>query len=650
MKCGNKCRNREDSYSEYIEYATYAMNADRSPSGDSGVGTVPSANSPSRLIEAMDARSVDILQKERELAEREIQLLKREVEMMREMQRLSVGGQSASAMVNESMRAMLSYFDGSGEAFDTWERQLALLRATYRLDDNAAKLLAVSRLKNQALEWFHSKPEHISMCIDDLMQELKDIFGDRQDRITARREFESRTWKIEETFAEYFHRKVILANRIRIDEEELIEYLIDGIPDHSLQNHAKLQKFKSQASLLEAFRGVSLQPTPGKGTRFGVDENWRRNTVWQREETRMQRSDGTEQHGSVAVWRAPPQRWEEIQRRDDAPRWRNEEIQRHNESRQREARDATSRRCYNCGERDHFFYDCPLRNRGAKCFECREFGHVAANCPKKRAPAMEVGLAVRQTPREEYPKRTTDESIKAATVNMVKLEREDSLKDQKIDEVVAEESPEEKFDVTTVEKERRKRSVDELGKDRVPEVSEKKAEKIEEKEEWKLAEKKEEVKPMEKKGEEKPAEKKEESKPVEKLAEPESPIQKEVTEEIKSAEIAETKEEKREENLKDMSMKARTAEHETITFRKQLDKMQEANILACEKTALARTKESLSDQTKRLRHGIRICEYSWRRVVRERDKNSDDLCSDIGRKTCNHAISEGRYPCKGGRM
>ena len=63
-------------------------------------------------------------------------------------------------------------------------------------------------------------------------------------------------------------------------EEELIEYLIDGIPDHSLQNHAKLQKFKSQASLLEAFREVTLQPTPGNGTRFGVDKSWRRNTVW----------------------------------------------------------------------------------------------------------------------------------------------------------------------------------------------------------------------------------------------------------------------------------------------------------------------------------------------------------------------------------
>ncbi|CAK9834317.1 Transposon Tf2-9 polyprotein [Anthophora retusa] len=415
-------------------------------SEDSGVGAAPSTNSPNLPTpptEAMDSRSVDMRRKEQELAEREIQLLRRELEMMREMQRLNFGGQSASqnatvysgqhasAMVNESMKAMLNYFDGSGETFDAWERQLALLRVTYRLDDNAAKLLAVSRLKNQALEWFHSKPEHIGMCIDELVKELKDIFGDRQDRITARREFEGRTWKREETFAEYFHCKVILANRIRIDEEERIEYLIDGIPDHSLRNHAKLQKFKSQVSLLEAFRGVTLPPTAGKGARFGVDgreQNWRRSTVLQRREMGMQRSVGAGQHGSGAMWRTPPspRRWEEFQRQGNAPRWREEGIQRrddgvqrrvngvqrrddgmqqrHNdEVQQREVRDPG--RCYNCGGRDHFFYECPLRSRGSKCFECREFGHMAANCPTKGTPATEESLAVRRAPREKYFKK-----------------------------------------------------------------------------------------------------------------------------------------------------------------------------------------------------------------------------------------------------
>ena len=117
-------------------------------SEDSGVSAVPSADlprPPSPPSESVDVRDMNILRKERELAEREVQLLRREVEMMREMQRFSMGGQLsqnsvsqveryAPVVVNEAIKAMLDYFDGNGGALDTWVRQLALLRMTYQLD------------------------------------------------------------------------------------------------------------------------------------------------------------------------------------------------------------------------------------------------------------------------------------------------------------------------------------------------------------------------------------------------------------------------------------------------------------------------------------------------------------------------------------
>ena len=410
------------------------------------MSAVPSADlprPPSPPSESVDVRDMNILRKERELAEREVQLLRREVEMMREMQRLSMGGQllqnsasqverHAPVVVNEAMKAMLDYFDGNGGALDTWVRQLALLRMTYQLNSGAAKVLAVSRLRGQALKWFHSKPEHIEISVDELVKELRDMFGDRVDRIAARREFENRVWRTEETFAEYAHDKTILANLIRIDEEELIEYLIDGISDHSLWNHAKLQKFKSRASLLEAFKGVVLPPATSRSARLDVsarEPSRKRNTVPQREETWKQRSDGTVQREGATTRRAPtgPRRWEEGPRRDSAPRWRDEGARRGNDEVQRrdsvprwrgdgvhrrvnglqrqEARDAAQGRCYNCGGRDHFAYGCPLGSAGSKCFECREMGHVAANCPAKRTPAMEESLAVQQMPRDKYFKR-----------------------------------------------------------------------------------------------------------------------------------------------------------------------------------------------------------------------------------------------------
>ncbi|CAD1480771.1 unnamed protein product, partial [Heterotrigona itama] len=178
---------------------------------------------------------------------------------------------------------------------------------------------------------------------------------------------------------------------------------------------------------------------------------------------------------------------------------------------------------------------------------------------KEKAEKKELPLDAKpdKLDKEKVEVKVTEATESIDTIEKY-LDEAKEKKEQKIDEVAAKESPEEKVDITTVEKEKRKRSIDELEKDTVPEVSTKEAEKIEEKEELKPAEKKEEVKPIEKKEEEKPAEKKEEekpiekkeeSKPVEKLAEPESPVQKEVTEEIKPVEITETKEEKREEKL-----------------------------------------------------------------------------------------------------
>ena len=60
------------------------------------MSAVPSADlprPPSPPSESVDVRDMNILRKERELAEREVELLRRKVEMMREMQRLSMGGQ-----------------------------------------------------------------------------------------------------------------------------------------------------------------------------------------------------------------------------------------------------------------------------------------------------------------------------------------------------------------------------------------------------------------------------------------------------------------------------------------------------------------------------------------------------------------------------
>lgn len=45
-----------------------------------------------------------------------------------------------------------------------------------------------------------------------------------------------------------------------------------------------------------------------------------------------------------------------------------------------EKKSILTKRCYNCGLRDHVSADCPTKDKGTKCFECNEHGHIASKC------------------------------------------------------------------------------------------------------------------------------------------------------------------------------------------------------------------------------------------------------------------------------
>lgn len=166
----------------------------------------------------------------------------------------------------------MSEFDGVSQNFDTWEKQIRFLKTAHRLEDNFAKILLGMKLKKKALEWFHSKPEYLGMTFDALMGKLKSMFHHRQNKVAMRKKFEGRLWRKEETFHEYVHDKIIMGNRVPIDNDEMLDYVIDGIPDNTLRDQARIQRFDTTESLLEAFekiilrdRGVSSYRTDKRG-------------------------------------------------------------------------------------------------------------------------------------------------------------------------------------------------------------------------------------------------------------------------------------------------------------------------------------------------------------------------------------------------
>lgn len=210
---------------------------------------------------------------------------------------------------------------------------MRLLVMIYKLQDNLTKILIGSRLRGRAVEWFRSRLEYIEMSANDLLLTMRDMFN-HPNKLTRKREFETRVWKRGEAFSTYMHDKIILANKV--PKKDIINYIIDGYSRSQFtKGQARIQRFTTTASLLEAFEKITLR---SKGQQNGIAATRFSGGV-------RQRIDGRE--------RSRPSR------------------------------------CFNCGMQSHRGADCPTRESvvksGVKCFRCGDRGHIAARCPKNRA-------------------------------------------------------------------------------------------------------------------------------------------------------------------------------------------------------------------------------------------------------------------------
>ncbi|XP_078042224.1 uncharacterized protein LOC144472765 [Augochlora pura] len=313
---------------------------------DAQIGQNTCEESPPDSLLRME---VDLLRRERDLMRRELQLAQRENEMLRSSPASSRSSENRSSLSVKVIGDLLSDFDGRNQIFRNWERQLKLLISTYGLDQNFSRILIVSKLKGEALQWFHSRSENLEINVDELLGSMETMFSRRESSLEARRKLEARRWAVGEHFGQYCHDKITLANNVSISEEETIEYVIDGIPNINLRNQACLANFKSTAELLAAFSRVSL----------GSEERNQRgfDTFAVRSKTRM----------PVEGKPSPP---------------------------------TVNVRCYNCNRMGHRSSECrlPRREKGS-CFGCGETGHLLPACPKKREPR--VNFVENSTPRED---------------------------------------------------------------------------------------------------------------------------------------------------------------------------------------------------------------------------------------------------------
>lgn len=109
--------------------------------------------------------------------ERELRISERENERLRESPSVATNvSERQPRIIIKSVGDLLSNFTGTDNSFKNWEKQLQLLISTYRLEEQEAKILLGMRLKDKALNWFQSRPEHIEWTVLEILGEMKRLF------------------------------------------------------------------------------------------------------------------------------------------------------------------------------------------------------------------------------------------------------------------------------------------------------------------------------------------------------------------------------------------------------------------------------------------------------------------------------------------
>lgn len=159
-------------------------------------------------------------------------------------------------------KEMITDFDGNYPIkvpINIWVSQLKTIASMYELSDDNVRVLIMTKLKDQAQVWLHSNANLLTIPVAELLNQLCEMFLTKESKISARRKFLGRKWQAKEDFAAYFKEKMQLAINVQMDDEELIDNIIEGIPNDQLRNQAYLQSFTTSAQLLHAFSKVSLK-------------------------------------------------------------------------------------------------------------------------------------------------------------------------------------------------------------------------------------------------------------------------------------------------------------------------------------------------------------------------------------------------------
>lgn len=168
-------------------------------------------------------------------------------------------------------------------------------------------------------------------------------------------QLQKRKRQVNETPRQYIYAMRTIANQGRVEDEALIQYIIDGVPDDEtnkqiLYNSRTIDEMKKNLELYDRMREkTGRKKTVGKGDA--------------KIESNKEKKDAKEKKdGKQTV--------------------------------------AKKAHCFACGSVDHAVKECPNKDKGPKCFKCDQFGHISSNC-ENEAKSKRVEVVNRVTVGDE---------------------------------------------------------------------------------------------------------------------------------------------------------------------------------------------------------------------------------------------------------
>ncbi|XP_065355311.1 uncharacterized protein LOC135949685 [Calliphora vicina] len=246
-------------------------------------------------------------------------------------------------------------FDGDGNMpIDVWIDEFEETSSIMGFDDFQMFIFAKKSLKGLAKLYVSSERGITSYAI--LKKALRNEFGSTVNSAQLHRMMIQRRMNGDETIHQYFFSMKELASRGSIDDSTLMEYVIDGINDLTvnksiLYGATNLKDFKIKLKCYETMVDKSTKPKMEKPTTSRVKNDRKEKT------------------------------------------------------------------CFNCGGKGHESKYCKDKDKGVKCFSCNKFGHVSKQCPTKQEKAnVRQLVTVKKNPMEFEVQFLCDQPFSAKTL------------------------------------------------------------------------------------------------------------------------------------------------------------------------------------------------------------------------------------------